>query len=118
MKSYSICRSSDISYAADSILEEEFPFRLFVYAESEAKLERCRSRATEGEGLSDREILRQMKRIDRRRAEFHDIISPRPWGDKESYDLCVNTTGTEIKAVVPAVAEYYRLWAAATDRGR
>ena len=107
-----------VGRAADSILEEEFPFRLFVYAESEAKLERCRSRATDGEGLSDREILRQMKRIDRRRAEFHDIISPRPWGDKESYDLCVNTTGTEIKAVVPAVAEYYRLWAAATDRGR
>ena len=57
-----------------------------------------------------------MKQIDKRRAEFHDIISPRQWGDKESYDLCVNTTGTQIKAVVPAVAEYYRLWAAAENR--
>ena len=101
---------------ADAILEDEQPFRLFVYAEKEAKLSRCRGRAAEGEKLSDREILRRMKQIDKRRADFHDIISPRPWGEMESYDLCVNTTGTEIKAVVPAVAEYFRLWAAARDR--
>ena len=102
-----------VGRGADAILEDEQPFRLFVYAEKEAKLARCRSRATEDEMLSDKDILRQMKQIDKRRAEFHDIISSRPWGDKESYDLCVNTTGTEIKAIVPAVAEYYRLWAAA-----
>ncbi len=100
-----------VGRAADAILEDEGPFRLFVYAEKDAKLARCRSRAAEGEQLSDKDILRQMKQIDKRRAEFHDIISSRPWGDKESYDLCVNTTGTEIKAVVPAVAEYFRRWA-------
>lgn len=101
-----------VGRGADAILEDEQPFRLFVYAEKEAKLARCRSRAAEGEILSDKDILRRMKQIDKRRAEFHDIISSRPWGDKESYDLCVNTTGTEIKVVVPAVAEYYRRWAA------
>lgn len=102
-----------VGRAADSILEEYDPFRLFVYADQESKLKRCRSRAAETENLSDREMLRQMKRIDRSRAEYHDIISSRAWGQKESYHLCIDTTGIEIKKVIPAVANYYRLWQSA-----
>ena len=99
-----------VGRAADAILEEYRPFRLFVCADQESKLERCRKRAPAGEELSDREILRRMKRIDRDRAEYHDIISSSVWGDKSAYHLCVNTSGVEIKRIVPAIAEYYRLW--------
>lgn len=33
------------------------------------------------------------------------------WGNKEGYDLCINTTGLEIKELTPVIAEYikYRL---------
>ena len=99
-----------VGRAADALLEARKPFKLFVYAEQEAKLARCRSRAAEDENFTDREMLRQMKKIDKARAEYHDIISSHAWGDKNAYHLCVNTTGVEIKTVVPAVAEYYRLW--------
>ncbi len=99
-----------VGRAADTILEEYKPFKLFVYADHDSKLKRCRSRAAEAENLSDREIVRQMKRIDRSRAEYHDIISSSTWGQKESYHLCINTTGIEIKNVIPAIAGYYRLW--------
>lgn len=104
-----------VGRAADTVLEEYAPFRLFVCAEQEAKIRRCRQRAPEGEELSDREILRQMKRIDRSRAEYHDIISSRLWGDKSAYHLCVNTTDTEIKTIVPGIAAYYRLWRKAQE---
>ena len=97
-----------VGRAADSILEDYDPFRIFVYADEQSKLERCRKRAEEGENLTDREMLRAMKRIDKARAEFHDIISEYRWGDKESYDLCINTTGLEIKKVIPALADYCR----------
>ena len=97
-----------VGRAADSILEDFAPFKIFVYADETSKLERCRNRAEEGENLSDREMLRAMKRIDKARAEFHDIISDYKWGEKEGYDLCINTTGLEIKKVIPALAEYYR----------
>ncbi len=100
-----------VGRAADSILEEYKPFKLFVYAEQEAKLARCKSRAREDENLSDKEILRQMKKIDRARAEYHDIIAAHAWGERTGYHLCINTTGIEIKRIVPAVAEYFRLWA-------
>ena len=97
-----------VGRAADSILEEYKPFKIFVYADQDSKLARCRSRAEDGENLTDREMLRAMKRIDDARAEFHDIISEYKWGDKKGYDLCVNTTGVEIKTIIPALAEYVR----------
>lgn len=97
-----------VGRAADSILEDYAPFKIFVYADEVSKIARCRSRAEEGENLSDREMVRAMKRIDKARADFHDIISEYKWGEMEGYDLCINTTGLEIKRVIPALAEYYR----------
>ena len=99
-----------VGRAADALLEEENPFKLFVYADQDSKLARCRSRAEEDENLTDREIIRRMRRIDKSRAEFHDVIASKPWGDMSAYHLCVNTTGVEIKKLIPAVAQYYRLW--------
>ena len=96
-----------VGRAADSILEEYSPFRIFVYADEVSKLARCRQRASEDEDLSDREMLRAMKRIDKARADFHDIISEYKWGDKGGYDLCINTTNVVIKNVIPALADYY-----------
>ena len=97
-----------VGRAADVVLEEFKPFKLFVYADDASKLVRCRARAPEGENLSDKELIRQMKRIDKARAEYHDIISTYAWGDRNGYHLCVNTTGVEIKTVVPAIADYFR----------
>ena len=99
-----------VGRAADALLEEKDPFKLFVYADEASKLARCRARASESAKLTDREMLRQMKRIDRSRAEFHDIIATHPWGERQAYHLCVNTTGVSIRDLIPAVAEYYRLW--------
>ena len=99
-----------VGRAADALLEEKDPFKLFVYADEASKLARCRARASESEKLTDREMLRQMKRIDRSRAEFHDIIATHPWGERQAYHLCVNTSGASIRDLLPAVAEHYRLW--------
>lgn len=99
-----------VGRAADALLEEAHPFKLFVYADEASKLTRCRSRAKDGESLTDREMIRQMKRIDKARAEFYDVIASHQWGDKAAYHLCVNTTGVVIKELIPAIAHYYRLW--------
>lgn len=99
-----------VGRAADAILEEYHPFNLFVYADMEAKLRRCRERATEEESFTDKEMARRIKKIDTERARYHELFSDTPWGKKESYHLCVNTTDVSIKALVPAVAEYIRVW--------
>lgn len=93
---------------ADFFLRELDPFRIFVCADREAKLRRCRERAAESEQLSDKEIEKQMKRIDRSRASIRELVAGDRWGSRESCHLIVNTTEWELKALAPAVAEFAR----------
>jgi len=99
-----------IGRAADIILRENNPFNLFIYADMPSKVARCREKGGEHEHLSDRELMRKIKKIDADRKRYHGLISEIPWGDKRGYHLCVNTSGREIKTIVPLVAAYYRLW--------
>lgn len=95
---------------ADVLLKDLHPFTLFVCAETEAKMRRCRERAPEGEQLSDRELLRKMKQIDKVRMQTREILSGAPWGQRDAYHMTVNTTQWNIKELTPAVAEFARRW--------
>ena len=99
-----------VGRAADAILEEYNPFNLFVYADMDAKVKRCMDRAPEGEQLSEREMIRHIKKVDADRAKYYEMFSDTRWGAKEGYHLCVNTTGANIKALVPVIAQYAREW--------
>lgn len=99
-----------VGRCADVILEDLNPFRLFVYADMSSKIQRCRQRASEDEKLTDRELERKIKRIDKGRKENHDILASYSWGDRRGYDLCLNTSGVEIKAIIPHISGYIDEW--------
>ena len=84
---------------ADTILNEYRPLKIFVYANMVAKMERCKQRATAREQLSDRQLEQSIQEIDRRRTAPHDLLSSIPWGDKQSYRLCVDTSNVRIKVL-------------------
>ena len=42
------------------------------------------------------------------RARYYNDTTGQTWGDKRCYDLCVNTTDQEIKALVPHLAAMLR----------
>lgn len=93
---------------ADFFLRDYKPFRIFVCAETEAKVRRCRERAEQQEELTDKEIMRQLRRIDRSRASARELVAGDRWGERTSYHLTVNTTDWEIRDLAPAVADYAR----------
>lgn len=97
-----------VGRCANIILEDFEPFNIFVYADTESKLERCRSRAPEGENLKDNELKRKIRQIDAGRAKHQRFLSDKKWGAKEGYDLCINTSGKVIKEIAPAIAEYIK----------
>ena len=43
----------------------------------------------------------KMKEIDRNRASHRAMLASSHWGSKENYHLCINTSGKEIKALIP-----------------
>ena len=96
-----------VGRCADYILKDENPLKIFVYADMASKIARCRLKAPENEHLSDHEMRKQIKRIDRNRAKYYEFYTGRKWGDKLNYDLCINTTNTEIKKIVPRIAKLF-----------
>ena len=95
---------------ADMILKEYHPFNIFVCATTDAKLKRCIERAPEGEKLTEKELLRKMKEIDKTRSQTRVLMAGSVWGQRDAYHLTVNTTDWEIKELVPQVAAFASCW--------
>ena len=99
-----------VGRGADVVLKDYSPMKIFVYASLESKINRCKEKAKENENLSDRDLEKKIKEIDKNRKNFHNLISSSEWGEKENYNLCINTTKTEIKTLIPALVEYIENW--------
>ena len=88
--------------------EGKNPFRIFVYADMESKLQRCRERSPEDETLSDSKMKRNIRSIDKGRARYYNYFSQQKWGARDNCDLLINTSGKDIKQIPEAVAEYLK----------
>lgn len=99
-----------VGRCADVILKDYHPLNLFVYADKEAKIERCLRRAPADEKLTRGDIERRMRQIDRGRAQYREMYADSKWGAKETYHLCINTTEKYIKEIIPGLAAYVRCW--------
>lgn len=95
---------------ANVILDEFQPLRIFVYADMETKIHRCRERETSGNLRSDQEYEKRIRRVDKQRAKTHALLCPYPWGDVRGYDLCINTSGVSIKEMIPSICAYAKKW--------
>lgn len=97
-----------VGRSADYILRDMEPFRLFIYAQMEFKMERCRKRATEQEQFTDKELRKHIQDVDKKRARYYQFFTGQTWGEKQNYDLCVNTSREPMKEIVHAIARLVR----------
>ena len=98
---------------ADVILEEQHPFRVFVCADSDARLRRCMEherKRPKAEQLTEKQVLHYIRRIDRSRRHTREVLTGKPHGDGSAFDLTVNTTNWEIKKLTPALADFALRW--------
>ena len=95
---------------ADVLLSQYNPLRIFVCAEMDAKVKRCFERASESENLSEKEMRRKIKQVDKARAQTRAIFSGSSWGDPEGYQLTINTTGWDLKALAVALAAFVNVY--------
>ena len=93
-----------VGRCADYILKEYEPFKIFVYADEESKLARCKARMQEKE-VPDKKIKKYSKEIDRHRARYYEFFTGKKWGDKLNYDVCVNTTNADIDKIAETLAK-------------
>lgn len=94
-----------VGRCADYVLRDLKPMRIFVYADMQSRVARCMARGDGDHPTTEKELIRQIKKIDKNRAKYYEYYTGQKWGAKENYDLCINTTDTVIKDVVVHVAK-------------
>lgn len=99
-----------VGQAADDVLSEFCPVRLFVYADLETRVRRCLERCLPEEAPPDEHaIRREIQKIDRSRAKFYEFNTSKRWGEPENYDLCVNTRGQDLAVLAERLALFFDL---------
>ncbi len=96
-----------IGRCADYILRDFKPFKIFVHADIESRVQRCLERQGENENLTADQVRRQILAIDKDRARYYNDFTGQKWGDKRYYDMCINTTDFVIKDIVPYIAKLF-----------
>lgn len=104
-----------VGRCADIVLKDLDPLNLFVYADMDSKMKRCRFKASVEEHLSDKELQKLIRSTERQRKDYYETITEQKWGAKENYHLCINTSGRqingkEIKVQIPAIAAFCKAW--------
>lgn len=96
-----------VGRCADYILRSRNPYRIFVYASMSSKIQRCKEREYRKQALSDEQLKQNILKIDKARAKYYSYYSEQEWGQKENYDLCVNTSKTPIKELAAVIAKLF-----------
>ena len=94
-----------VGRCADYILEDQKPYDIFVYADMDSRLQRCRAKGGKDAELSDKELIKKIQAIDKSRAQYYRFYTGRTWGERTNYDLCVNTAGWDIEKLAKLIAE-------------
>lgn len=95
-----------VGRGANVILKDYNPINIFVYADMESKIKRCKEKGSKDEKLTDKELINKITAVDKNRRAFNNLISNIEWGNKENYDLCINTSNINIKNIITPLADY------------
>lgn len=97
-----------VGRCADYILKDFKPYRIFIYADMDSRINRCLARNNVNEEYTIKQITNHIKAIDKGRAKYYESYTGHKWDDKSNYDLCINTTNLNIKEVVPFIAKIFK----------
>ena len=98
---------------ADVILREYHPFRLCICADEESRLKRCmafENKKPPAMQLSEKEVLKNIRRIDKNRARTREILTGKRHGDASAFDLIINAANQDLKQLAAALADFSRYW--------
>lgn len=95
-----------VGRCADYILRSDQPYRIFLYAGIESRIERCRAKEPEHGGLSEKELRKRIQEVDRQRSRYYEFYTGQTWGERMNYDLSMNMTDADQKDVAEAMAKF------------
>ncbi len=85
-------------------VKKENLINVFIYAPLKDKV----ARAIEQKGLNPETAEREVKLIDKRRANHYNTFTERTWGKRDHYDLLINSSFLGIECSAKLIAEIAR----------
>mgnify|MGYP002794136158 FL=1 len=76
--------------------------RVYLYADIDVREARIR----EKDLYDEKEVLKNIKRIDRERRDYHRYYTGRDWQELDNYDLVINTTHIGVDGAVAVIKNY------------
>ena len=73
-----------------------------------SKLDRCKHKGEVDGSLTDKRLSKVIKDIDKHRAKYYEFYTGQVWGDKNNYDICINTSNKTIKEVVNEILNVFK----------
>ena len=98
---------------ADIILQEEHPFRIYVCADLQSRLNRClayEEKKPSEQRLTEKEILRNIRRIDKNRSRTREILTGKVRWDSSMFDLTINAGSRDLKTLAGALSDFALQW--------
>ena len=102
---------------ADVILQDYHPFRIFVCADLSQRLERCmrfEEKKDPSDRLSEKEVRKNIRRIDKNRMRTREILTGKSRDDFSSFDMVINTGHCDIRSLSRSCARFALSWFEAT----
>lgn len=94
-----------IGRCADYVLEgSEGLVRIYLFADMEVRVARIREKKL----YEEKDILKNIKRIDKERRDYHRYYTGRSWEDVSNYDLMLNTAKLGVDQTVEVILGYLR----------
>ena len=104
-----ICRLEGMRFihlSTDYVLDgTEGLIRVFLYADIKVREERVRERNL----YADKDVLKNIHRIDRERRDYNRYYAGRDWEKPENYDLLINTTQIGVDGAVQLIKDYLKM---------
>lgn len=91
-----------VGRCADFILKDkENVVKVFIYSNMENKIKR----ATEIYGLDKSKAEKEIKRIDKLRANHYKYYTDKEWNNPSNYDICINSDGIGVEKAADLICE-------------
>lgn len=96
-----------IGRCADYVLKDNPDvLRLYFYA----PLEDCVTRVMNQNGLSEKEAIKKIEKIDKFRADYYHYYTGRDWNDARNYDFCLDTTSMSYEKLIEVVENFIEIY--------
>ncbi len=94
-----------VGRCSDYVLKEyDNVINFFIYSDEKNKIER----AIKYYGFDEASASSELKKKDKKRANYYNYYSSQSWGDINNYDLAINSDAVGIDAAVDVLAQFVK----------